>query len=103
MNFIEYIRMIEKVDRLMAKCLILYLKKNNLFEQYKFNADNYPRRRIPVEIKEARQFFGWAFEPKDTPEGMEYWNQGIQDWVDTVEEFNYDGLGHIHPSLIEDF
>lgn len=102
MNFFEYIKMIEKVDKLMARCLIGYLKKNDLFEQFKFNADNYPRLNIPVRITECRQFFGWAFEHKSTPEGSKFWDRAIQKWVNTVEEINYDGRGHVKPFLVDD-
>ena len=92
--------MIEKVDKLMARCLIGYLKKNGLFEQYKSNADKHPIRRLPVQITQCRQFFGWAFAHRETPEGLDFWNKNIDKWVSTVEEINYDGLGHVEPSII---
>ena len=89
MNFKTYITGLKRVDPFMFRVFIRFLMEKKLYNRYKRNADRHPYSYFPYAIKQASQFFGWAFCFESTPEGGEFWYKQNRAWQDFVNDCEY--------------
>lgn len=91
-NFKEYLKMLCGVNKMMARLLLTYLKREDLYDSYVSNVSKYPVNRYAYDIEQGSQFFGWGFDLTKMPlEKVRFWEWQIKRWCHFVYTTNYEG------------
>lgn len=83
-TFQMYIKHMAKVNPLLTRYFVFYLKKNGLLDKFIYNMDvaYYDEIILPTY---PEQLMGWAFKKTKTPEGRVFWERWVSRWVQQLE------------------